>query len=101
MHPNGQFLYTANINTANISAFRVDATSGALTPIQTAPTGGDPNYIVIHPNAKTLYTADASNASGHKVSRFNINADGTLTAAADAATFPVGSGTNGIGTTKF
>ena len=101
IHPNGQFLYTANINAASISAFRVDSSSGALTLIQTATTGGDPNYIVIHPNGKTVYTADASNATGHKVSRFTINADGTLTAAPDAATFPVGSGTNGIGTTKL
>jgi DNA-binding beta-propeller fold protein YncE len=98
IHPNGQFLYTANLNAATISVFRVDSNTGALTPIQTQATEGDPNYIVVHPNLMTLYTADAVD---HRVSRFTINQDGTLSAAGIGVAFPVGSGTNGIGTTKF
>lgn len=98
MHPNGQFLYVANINPPfTINVFRVDSTTGALTEIQVPPlsTGQDPNYVIVHPNGKFLYTADAVS---DQVSRFTINADGTLTS---AGTTPTGNGTNGIGITKF
>lgn len=101
MHPNGQTLYVANINSNTISVFRVDAATGVLTPIQLSPrptTGGDPNYVAIHPNGTTLYTADANNPGLDQVSRFTINADGTLTS---AGTIQTGNGTNGIGITRL
>jgi 6-phosphogluconolactonase (cycloisomerase 2 family) len=100
MHPNGQFVYTANIHAATISVFRRDSTTGALTEIQSPrpATGGDPNFVVVHPNGRTLYTADAANQGLDRVSRFTINADGTL---APAGVVETGNGTNGIGMTKF
>lgn len=100
--PSGNFLYAANLNSANISAYRVNQTTGALTELTGSPfaTGGDPNYITVHPNGRELFTADAANTTGNDVSRFTINADGTLTRTANIATFPNGSGTNGIVTTK-
>jgi 6-phosphogluconolactonase (cycloisomerase 2 family) len=98
MHPNGQTLYTANLNASTISVFRVDSTTGALTDIQSpAPaTGTDPNFVVVHPNGKFLFTADNV---ADTVSRFPINDDGTL----GAPLTPVQSvnGANGIGTTKL
>ncbi|HEU4685872.1 MAG TPA: beta-propeller fold lactonase family protein [Nitrospira sp.] len=101
--PTGQFLYTANINSASISAFHIDQTTGALTQLAGSPftTGGDPNYVLVHPDGKNLYTADASNVNGNDVSHFTVNADGTLARQANTVTSPPGSGTNGIGMTRF
>lgn len=98
LHPNGQTLYVANINSSTVNVFRIDSTTGALTEIQTpAPvTGTDPNFVVVHPNGRFLFTAD-NVADG--LSRFTINADGTL--ATPPTAIPAGNGTNGIGTTKL
>lgn len=98
IHPNGQTLYVANINSSTVTVFRVDSTTGALTEIQTPQprTGGDPNYIIVHPNQRFVFTADAV---ADRVSRFAINADGTLVM--PATDFPAADGTNGIGTTKL
>jgi 6-phosphogluconolactonase (cycloisomerase 2 family) len=99
LHPNGQTLYTANINGNTVSVFRVDTASGALTELQSppVPTGALPNYIAIHPNGLFLFTADQGPGA---LSRFAVNADGTLVS--PATVIPnTGAGTNGIGTTKF
>jgi DNA-binding beta-propeller fold protein YncE len=96
----GQFLYTANINSNNISAFSINSSTGALTPLTGSPfaTGVGPNEVVVHPNGQVLFTADQNDSA---VARFNINADGTLTRNGNAATFPAASGTNGIAMTNF
>ena len=98
IHPNGQTLYTANINANTVSMFRVDTNTGALTELPPpAATGTFPNYVLVHPNQLFLYTADQGPGA---LSRFAINADGTL--ATPATVIPnTGVGTNGIGTTKF
>jgi 6-phosphogluconolactonase (cycloisomerase 2 family) len=99
IHPNGQTLYTANINANTVSVFRVDTATGALTELQTPPpaTGTFPNYVLVHPNQLFLFTADQGPGA---LSRFGINADGKLTT--PATVIPnTGVGTNGIGTTKF
>ena len=99
LHPNGQTLYTANINGPSISVFRVDTNSGALTELQSPPlqTGIDPNFVAVHPNGTVLFTADAGS---DQLSRFAINGDGTLVAPATAIS-NTGDGTNGIGMTRF
>jgi 6-phosphogluconolactonase (cycloisomerase 2 family) len=100
IHPNGQTLYTANINPnpGRVSVFRVDTNTGALTELQNPPptTGQFPNYIAIHPNQQFLFTADQGPGA---LTRFAINADGTL--ATPGTAIPAGSGANGIATTKF
>jgi 6-phosphogluconolactonase (cycloisomerase 2 family) len=99
LHPNGQTLYTANINGPSVSVFRVDTNSGALTELQSPPiqTGIDPNFVAVHPNGTVLFTADAGS---DQLSRFAINADGTLVAPATVIS-NTGDGTNGIGITRF
>lgn len=102
LHPNGQTLYTANLNstTGTISVFGVNTNTGALTELQSPPipTGPQPNSVAIHPNGAFLFTADATAAG--QLSRFAINADGTL--ATPPTTIPnTGAGTNGIGMTNF
>jgi 6-phosphogluconolactonase (cycloisomerase 2 family) len=99
LHPNGQTLYTANINGNTVSVFRVDTATGVLTELTSppVPTGALPNYVALHPNGLFLFTADQGPGA---LSRFNVNADGTLVA--PATVIPnTGAGTNGIGTTKF
>jgi 6-phosphogluconolactonase len=97
INPNGQSLYTANINASRLSVFKVDP-SGVLTEVTPNPvTGADPNYVYIHPNGKVLYSTDTV---ADQISMFTINADGTLTAGTPIPTAVVGDGPNGIGTTK-
>lgn len=102
LHPNGQTLYTANINPSpgRVSVFRVDTNTGVLTELQPNPppaTGTFPNYIAIHPNGLFLFTADQGPGA---LSRFAVNGDGTLVT--PATVIPnTGAGTNTIGTTKF
>ena len=97
IHPNGQTLYTGNLNSATIGVFRVDAGTGGLTEIQVPnpKTGTDPNYIAVHPNQQFVFTADAVS---NQLSRFTVNADGTLAA---AGTIAAGLGANGIAMTNF
>jgi 6-phosphogluconolactonase (cycloisomerase 2 family) len=98
LHPNGQTLYTGNINANTVSVFRVDTNSGALSELQIPPpaTGIGPNFVAIHPNGAVLFTADANS---DQLTRFAINADGTL--ATPGTAIPAADGTNGIGITKF
>lgn len=90
-------LYTANLHDSNISAFSINA--GVLTPLAGSPfaTGGTPNQVVVHPNGLVLFTADQTTST---VTRFIVNGNGTLTPNGQAATFPAGSGTNGMGLTN-
>jgi 6-phosphogluconolactonase len=101
LHPNGQTLYTANINPSpgRVSVFRVDTNTGVLTELQNPPpaTGTFPNYIAIHPNGSFLFTADQGPGA---LSRFAVNGDGTLVS--PGTVIPnTGAGTNAIGTTRF
>ena len=78
--PTGNFVYTANYYTLNISAFRITPASGALTPVPGTPfaIGGDypPSALVADPLGRFLYVLDF----GAGVSGFSINpSTGALT----------------------
>lgn len=80
----GKFLYIGMSGTVNanntVSAFSIDATTGALTRITGSPftTGSDPQGIATDPSGKFLYTA---NSNDNTVSAFTIDSSsGTLTA---------------------
>jgi 6-phosphogluconolactonase (cycloisomerase 2 family) len=94
---NNGHLYTANINDGTVSAFNING--AALAQLAGSPfaTGGEPNQVVVHPDRQVLFTADQTTDT---VTRFIMNADGTITRNGNAATFPAGSGTNGIGMTN-
>ena len=66
------FAYTANFESSNISAFAVDSSSGALTPINGSPfpTGLSPHCVTADPKGRFLYSADFY---GHTVSAFRID----------------------------
>lgn len=95
----GQFLYVANRESNNVTAFQVE-TSGLLTLIPTAggstnpvPVGGtSPNDIAVAPNGRFLYTANG----GGNVSAFAIGSNGllTLVPASGSTPNPIPAGTS-------
>jgi 6-phosphogluconolactonase (cycloisomerase 2 family) len=98
IHPNGQSLYTANINAHSLTVFKIDPATGVLTEVVPNPqTGADPNYVFIHPNGQILYSMDTAVS---QVSKFTINGDGSLTAPEIIGSAIVGVGPNGIATTN-
>jgi len=83
LSPSGGFLYIPNFNDATISAFTVNQTTGALTSIAGSPfAAGDigPSVVVVSPNGKFLFVANASSGGAGSNSVFNINSTtGALT----------------------
>ncbi|HJY77042.1 MAG TPA: beta-propeller fold lactonase family protein [Burkholderiales bacterium] len=83
VHPSGKFAYVTNFGSSNVSAYSIDATTGALTPVpnspfSTGPAGAHPFGIAVHPSGKFLYVTN--NGSGN-VSAYTIDATtGALTA---------------------
>lgn len=99
VHPSGRFVYATNGHTNSISAYHVDADSGALSPVDGAPfpgddvapydealmffqdnpaeMGGGPHYVVMAPSGEYLYVA---NWVGGSLSAYRINSQtGQLT----------------------
>jgi 6-phosphogluconolactonase (cycloisomerase 2 family) len=82
--PSGKFLYVANSGSSTISAYRIDNSTGLLTPISgTFTTGSSPDSLSVSNDGKFLY---AANKSAGTVSIFTINSNGSLTAAGSAIT---------------
>jgi len=70
--------YVANQNSSDVSAYNVDPTSGALTPVGTFTTGLNPASVAADPSGHCLYVANSQDPS-NLLSVFAINPDGTLT----------------------
>lgn len=85
------FAYANNEMGLSVTAFKVDAASGALTPIQTIPTvpadspraGVSTAEIFAHPNGKWLYV---SNRGRDTIAVYAIAQDGTLSQVEEVAT---------------
>ena len=97
--PSGTYVYIPNFNDGTISAFSVNQTTGVLTAVTGSPfTAGDsgPSAVVVSPNGKNLFVANASTGSAGSVSVFSIaGATGALTAATGSPFGGSGAG-NGI-----
>lgn len=92
-----QFAYVANSGSNTVSAYTIDATSGALTPAAGAPfgTGISPHGVAVDPTGKFAYV---TNASDNTVSAYTINAtSGALTPV--ASPFVAGTGPSSIAVT--
>lgn len=77
------FVYVANADSRDISVFRTDAQSGALTGIETVPVGGTVMPMALSPDHHKLYAALRSEP--YSVVTFAINPlDGKLTELARA-----------------
>jgi 6-phosphogluconolactonase len=73
----GSFLYVANTGSANVSQYKIDHTTGALTPFAAAAVtaGTNPGFVVTDPHGKFVYVG---NAGAQSVTEFSINSDGSL-----------------------
>jgi 6-phosphogluconolactonase len=73
-----RFAYVASGSSNSISAYSIDATSGALTPLTNAPFGAmDPRFVVVEPSGKHAMVANGNSAS---ISVYAIDtSSGTLT----------------------
>jgi 6-phosphogluconolactonase len=74
--PSGKFAYVANYgygSNGNVSAYTINATSGALTPVFGSPfeAGFEPEGVVVDPKGKFAYV---SNCGSGTVSAYKINA---------------------------
>jgi 6-phosphogluconolactonase (cycloisomerase 2 family) len=89
--PTGQFVYVANLNSEDISAYTINGTTGVLTADAGSPfPNGDftrPASVTVDPTGQFVYVA---NTKSNDVSAFNINGTtGALTPIADSP-FPAG-----------
>lgn len=90
--PSGQFVYVRC--DGSISAFRLNATSGLLTPLATATTSSGSGDLVIHPSGKYLFTVGRTS---DRLEVFDIDpATGALSAEGGAYVLPAGTGPLGI-----
>src|SRR5260370_13529318 len=78
VHPTGKFLYASNRGHDSIAVFRIDASSGALTPVEYVPTQGHtPRNFAIDPTGAYLF---AANQESNNIVIFRISRQtGSLT----------------------
>src|SRR5206468_611151 len=84
------FAYVANINSNSVSAYAINAVTGALTSLGSAIAAGSKPYsVAVNPSADFAYVA---NINSNSVSAYAINsATGTLTVVTGS---PFAAGTN-------
>lgn len=72
-NPAGDTLYVANVGNATVSAFRLNASTGAIAHVTGSPFSVGVNLygIAVDPSGKFLYTADSSD---NKVTLYGIDA---------------------------
>ena len=71
--PSGKFAYVANLSSGNVSAFAIDASSGALTAVGTVAAQNRPNSVAIHPTGRFVYV---SNGLSNNISAYTVAAAG-------------------------
>ena len=85
-----------NLQSNNVSAYAINVTNGALTPVAGSPfaTGRTPYFVAVDPKGKFAYVAYVGAGSG--ISAYTIDAaSGALTPVAGSP-FKAGSGTTGV-----
>lgn len=83
--PKGRFAYVANLDSRNVSAYSLNASTGALTPAvtPTIPTGNRPASVAVEASGKVAYVAD-NNVSIYTIDAVSgvLNPQAGLTVAA-------------------
>jgi 6-phosphogluconolactonase len=89
MHPDGKFLYAANLKSNDISGYAVNLTTGALTEVAGSPfaAGVEPQALAVDPVREFAYVA---NRGSNNVSAYAI--DGTTGALTEVAGSPFAAG---------
>lgn len=90
--PSGNFLYVADMNSNQLSGYRINPSTGALTPLSpsTVSTGATPVFVAIHPAGNYLYVSDNG---ADTISGFHLTTQSGLLgslAAVPAASRPAG-----------
>jgi 6-phosphogluconolactonase (cycloisomerase 2 family) len=90
--PTGKFAYAANTGTSsggNVSAYTIDATTGALTAVKGSPfsAGTEPSGVAIDPTGKFAYV---SNYGDNDVDAYTIDATTGALTAVKGSPFPTG-----------
>ncbi len=75
LHPNGEFLYASNRGHDSIAAFRIDQSSGKLSPIGVFPSEKTPRGFHISPSGKFLI---AAGESSNRLAIYEIASNGSL-----------------------
>jgi len=90
--PTDHFAYAANANTLNqgtVSAYLIDSTTGALTPVSGSPfdAGNTPSAVVVHPSGRFVYVTNR--LGGNTISGYSIDAATGRLAPLLGSPFPV------------
>jgi 6-phosphogluconolactonase len=91
--PKGRFVYVVNSGADSVSAYVINAATGALTAVPGSPfaTGHLPNTVVIDPSGSFLYTADDGSDD---VWGFAIDPSSGALAVVPGSPFPTGNATS-------
>lgn len=83
----GQFAYTANNGSGNVSGFAIDSATGVLTPIPGNPVavGPSPAQVALTPSGQFAYVATTS---GTRIAAFSINQTSGALAPVPGSPFP-------------
>jgi uncharacterized protein (TIGR03437 family) len=99
-HPSGKFLYVSNGGIAggtgpNLAAFSINANTGALTPLSSAPLvpGSSPQAVVIDPSGKFAFVA---HQAASNVSAFSIDASTGALSPVPGSPFAAPMGSNSV-----
>jgi 6-phosphogluconolactonase len=85
--PSGDYLYVSNRGHNSLAGYRVDAQSGALTPLGITGCGGDwPRTFAIPPEGRLMIVA---NQYSNDLVTFWIETDGSLTPTGEKLALPV------------
>ncbi len=74
--PDGKFLYVSDRTTNTLAGFKVNATNGTLTPIESIPTETMPRGFRIDSSGRYLFVAGMRS---HRMTSYQIEATGKLT----------------------
>ncbi len=88
--PWGAYLYVANAGSDTVSAYAVDTSSGALTPLSPATfaTGKGPSSIAVDPSLGYIYVVN--NGGSNDVSAFSVDIGTGLLTPLAGSPFPAG-----------
>ncbi len=77
--PSGRFAYVANNGGGNITAYSINASSGALTQIGTPVNSGSrPDFISVDPSDKFVYVSNLFGSMTSDIFAFKIQSNGSL-----------------------